>query len=232
VASTPRASAGRDMNGGCEMANPWLPAFGSREVSSFHSECGTSLRRAGFGHGPVLVCLILILVAGAYLLSAYSYRPPSEEAAPRVGFLPADLDLGQIPWKTKHRFSLVFRNRSSESIEIVEVKTSCDCAVIDANRLTSEAVVAGSSVRLDGDLDAGLRAGPLERSVTAVDSRGKSYSAILRANVQRTWEVVPPSLDFGRVAPEDGTVALELTVRPATVRLTAWPAPQNLVQVL
>lgn len=207
---------------GSEKAAPHSCRAGSRRLSRPHANPAAPLRRAaGWGPGPLAVCLIVVLLAVAYLV--FGDKPSSKEQRATVGFFPAIVNFGQIPWRSRHGFSLEFRNPSGQMIEIAEAKTSCGCAVVDAKRLTSDPIAPGTTVQLEGELEAGLQDRPVECTVTAVDSRGNSYTATLRANVMRTWEVSPLSLDFGRIAPEDGTVALELTVRPPTVRLVAAP---------
>jgi len=191
----------------------------------------------------IKLLLVLVAVFAAYAVGVWRQSGQQLGASAvqgYVGFEPAEIDLGDVPWARTIPFRLVLVNRAKESFTVVSAQSTCDCTVIDQRSYEGRIVNAGDSLPIDLTIDTQKNPGRKLRRVEVTASTGRTYSASVMLNVVGTWSVQPDTIDFGDVlldgseAPEDRLAAydspadelLEVSA-PGVAWLECYAAPRG-----
>jgi len=132
-----------------------------------------------------LAVLVLLIAGGTvYFLSDADSAPASRG---QTGFVNASIDLGRHFWKAEVPFELEFVNHSPSAVDIAEIKSSCDCTVIDKEKFPTQSVAPGATLSIPGTLHAGTRPGEKKRTITLVSASGATFTAELHIEVAPSY---------------------------------------------
>lgn len=110
--------------------------------------------------------------------------------------------MSDMPTFDRQPFELQFVNRSTRSVGIKKIVSSCGCTVLDED-LHGSAVEPGETISITGRIDAGARPGHFQRRVDLFTDDDQLFSAFVHYNVVATYTLQPTVVDFGRVDPSD-----------------------------
>ncbi len=151
--------------------------------------------------------VLVVVLAGAYAFGVWQKQQGATGVSPRlgyVGFQPTEIDLGEHLWDTVVPVELQFINHGASPITIQSVRTSCDCAVVEAEGLEARVVAPGECLAVPVKLNTLKNPGLKKRTVQLTTTKGARYSAVIIVNVRGTWELAPDALDFGDVVLDNG----------------------------
>lgn len=122
--------------------------------------------------------------------------------APRIRFKTLAMDAGEIEnpdqaGTTDYRFEL--HNLGNAPLVIKRIRTDCKCAVSDK---PAEPVGPGDSATITVKYSAGRGRGPFSHTAF-VESNDPAFPVValtIAGNTKQTLELMPPRIDFGRVA--------------------------------
>jgi hypothetical protein len=139
-----------------------------------------------------------VALAGVYLLGHTQGANPgssSHSSVVHVGFEPATIDLGALPWNTTVPFTAGFVNRGDSALVIKELETSCGCLLVRED-YRGATVRPGENIQLEGSVDTEYRVGPAVRTVTLTASPDSAYELSLSFEVRPTYRLSPERLRF------------------------------------
>lgn len=166
---------------------------------------------------PLAIVGLAVLACG--ILVRGWVRPPDEMFS-RVALEPGITDLGTMPQGEKLTRRLTFTNGLPVPIQIVGIRSSCNCTT--AGDWTGRTVAADSRVELPITYDAGEHDGPRTSHFTVYyRDIGRQLSAwqtvSFSANVATDYRVEPREVDFGTLD-ADRTATRSVVVRPVQLR--------------
>lgn len=119
-------------------------------------------------------------------------------AGSEVKFVPARLVLGAYPWGVEVPFEFEFYNGGAP-ITVGGVDSSCDCVLTSGGRFEGSVVASGTSILIEGSIDAGRHPGKLVRTLTLRSVTGEEWSAVIEIDVVGTWTLSSDRIDFGKI---------------------------------
>lgn len=159
--------------------------------------------------GTLFLCLCLARTA--WLASA---SQPSN--GPRLACDQPVFDFGEAETGTMVEHTFTLRNDGNSSLDILEVKPSCGCTVVE---LTEKTIPPGSSVDLRVRLSLEGRRGRQEKSllVESTDPLQPRHRLAVEGIAVPRVKVSPRQVEFGKI---DGA-------KPATQNLEVWTDREN-----
>jgi hypothetical protein len=136
----------------------------------------------------VVAVVVLGCAGGAFAQAQTSGKtwemrvPPKSTPAP-LTLEPAVIELGDVRPGSKHPVRVVVRNAGDETIDIVETRSTCWCAVTE---LSDKKVGVGESVVMSGEIEVPDALGELERQVYVfVKGYSQPITVQIRGEVSR-----------------------------------------------
>jgi uncharacterized membrane protein YphA (DoxX/SURF4 family) len=136
----------------------------------------------------VLLCCNL-----SYLVYFASKPGPETEAAAVLSFEPSSLNLGIVSQGADVEKTVVYRNSSTRSLEIVDIKTSCECTVPKPSKTT---LAPGETSELTVRYQPKSNRGPIRQTIDIyVDGQEQPIALEVSGIVEPVIEVVPGLLE-------------------------------------
>jgi hypothetical protein len=158
------------------------------------------------------VCLVGVSIVAIHTL----HRGSSRGNTSVVHFEPPSFDFGRVfqGETLKHEFKLA--NGSTNAIQVVAVRSSCQCTIIEKG-LPGKTIVGLGFLLVPVEFHSGSQTGPGNANVEALlENHGVRYyaRAFITANVNADFTFEPRSLNFGTMkVGESATRVIKLTPR-------------------
>ena len=152
------------------------------------------------------LAFLLVVVGAAYSVGYWRNQPqaPQSDANVRaqaafVGFEPALIDLGPLPWFSQEPFEAVFVNRGETAVRVAVVRADCGCMGLDSGAYMDTVVEAGGELAVGATLDVGPGPGQETKQIDLMLDSGAVHTAFVKYKVVATYSCRPGKLAFARV---------------------------------
>ncbi len=120
-----------------------------------------------------IICSVFLLVLACRNTQAKTYQ------GPHISFDKTEYDLGRIGQNGEYGFSFTFTNTGSDTLNILDVKSSCGCTVVERGKDTLE---PGESSEIKGTFYSLKYKGRLVRAISVKSNDPDNREVILYIN--------------------------------------------------